>query len=351
MSEVRTFEQALEAPVDAVDNTGPSPESIQHDAEVVDVPSEERTSFEDLFTDDESTPEVDEPEQEPEQEEHIEDADAEDEDSDEEQPELDEEAEVDNDSDEEEQVPLTDETTVFEYEGKSVSLKEAQDGYLRREDYTQKTQAVAEQKKELDTVQATLATEAVELAKHLNLAQSEDVDTLKKYDGTDWARMSRENKGLYAKHKPVYDALVEKTNKRETVLKGMTDKASTEMKAHQAKQGKATIQRLTKDVPNFNEQMYKDALKHAVEMGMPQQMASGITDYGSMRMILNSMQVMNAKKGVATKSHPKSKAVLKTQSQKGKATRAPSKVKQKVNPNKSGKYSSDAGRKAFADIL
>lgn len=137
---------------------------------------------------------------EPEQEQEKDQDDAQDQEDEQEQSEHEEEDDQDQDDKQEEDDQDGDEDDAddddnfeFEIDGEKLTPKQLREGHLRHKDYTQKTQAVAEDRKALEAEQAQLAQQrqAVSqllqqqlVAEQQNLAQFKDIDweTLKTED-------------------------------------------------------------------------------------------------------------------------------------------------------------------------
>lgn len=101
--------------------------------------------------------------------------------------------------DEEDEEPETDNLFTIKVNGKEsqVTRDELVKGYQREADYTQKTQALSAERKDLETELGSVRAERVKYAEALqNMDQNADAD-LKKYQETDWESLKEEDPEEY----------------------------------------------------------------------------------------------------------------------------------------------------------
>jgi hypothetical protein len=107
------------------------------------------------------------------------------------------------DEDSEEEDPAS--KILFSVDGEDVTLEEAQRGYLRQADYTQKTQALAEARNELGQVAEGIKAHENTVAEHLHLALSVLEPQLAELANTDWDNLASNDPYEYAEKRALMD--------------------------------------------------------------------------------------------------------------------------------------------------
>lgn len=188
-----------------------------------------------------------EPEDEPTEEPADEAEDAEEQDLDETDEDLEsEEEDEDDESDEEDSEEESDEeededseestTYIVKIDGEELEVDEDEllGGYQRQRDYTKKTQEIAEQRKELESLSSELQSERDKYVKALESVLEEETAQLEKYNNVDWNKLKEEdpNQFLLLQHEmnDVRQKLESKRKAREEALSA-TDKVSQELEA------------------------------------------------------------------------------------------------------------------------
>lgn len=159
----------------------------------------------------EEAPEEDTPAEEPEGSDEEDEPAAEDEsDEDEageeeaEDEEADDEAEEDTEEAEEEE-PDEDQYVFHDPEGNGITLEEARRGYLRQADYTQKTQQLSEQARQVDQAAEHVVRERETLAEHLNLAMMVIEPQLAELSSLNWDDLATNDPETYTQARAQWD--------------------------------------------------------------------------------------------------------------------------------------------------
>lgn len=168
--------------------------------------------------------------------------------------ELDTDASLEADG-EQSEAPPEDDGIDLEHEGKKYRIPKALEGYLlRQDDYTRKTQTVAERAKELEQreQQLTQQAQADEKASEARVALAMLDRQLKQYDGVNWPEeyaKSPENAGA---HKAVFDQLMIERSKATAFLTQQDRQRADEAQRADAKRISTTIDWATKNIKGWN---------------------------------------------------------------------------------------------------
>jgi len=194
-----------------------------------------------------------------------------------------------------------------------VGIDELKNGYQRQADYTRKSQALAEQRKETEQIQSErqrLEQERQMYANGLQMLQEQQSAKLKDFDNVDWEGLKAEDPYQYMIKKDEYrDAQERITNLVQE------QQAVQQEQAQQAQQARAHFvqqeySRLVQALPEWNDSkstIKKDVQDYAISAGFLPEEVSQLADHRSILVIKKAMEFDK----LTTKVAPKKKAVKK----------------------------------------
>jgi len=194
-----------------------------------------------------------------------------------------------------------------------VGIDELKNGYQRQADYTRKSQALAEQRKETEQIQSErqrLEQERQMYANGLQMLQEQQSAKLKDFDNVDWEGLKTEDPYQYMIKKDEYrDAQERITNLVQE------QQAVQQEQAQQAQQARAHFvqqeySRLVQALPEWNDSkstIKKDVQDYAISAGFLPEEVSQLADHRSILVIKKAMEFDK----LTTKVAPKKKAVKK----------------------------------------
>ena len=197
-----------------------------------------------------------------------------------------------------------------EYE---VGIDELKDGYQRQADYTRKSQALAEQRKETENIQyerQQLEQERQMYANGLQMLQEQQTAKLQDFDKVDWETMKEEDPYQYMLKKDEYRDAQERVNnaaQQQALIQQEQQAASNQARGQFVQQEYA---RLVAALPEWNDKdstIKKDIQEYATSVGFRPEEINQLADHRSVLVIKKAMEFDKLTKKVA----PKKKAVKK----------------------------------------
>lgn len=167
-----------------------------------------------------------------------------------------------------------DDSEEVDYEGNKYRLpKELKEALLRREDYTRKTQEVADARKAVESernalVQQQQAQESL-IKEHAYLENLKE--TVASYANVDWDAAEEQNPELAAKEWRRMTLLQQQLQQSETELKTKLDDRLKEQHSAKDQALQETGRVLTRDIPGFNQEMANELVKEAGKHGFTQE--------------------------------------------------------------------------------
>jgi len=197
-----------------------------------------------------------------------------------------------------------------EYE---VGIDELKSGYQRQADYTRKSQALAEQRKETENIQSErqrLEQERQMYANGLQMLQEQQTAKLQDFDKVDWETMKEEDPYQYMLKKDEYRDAQERVNNaaQQQVLIQQEQQAAVQQARGEFIQQEYA--RLVAALPEWNDKdstIKKDIQEYATSVGFKPEEISQLADHRSVLVIKKAMEFDKLTKKVA----PKKKAVKK----------------------------------------
>jgi len=194
-----------------------------------------------------------------------------------------------------------------------VGIDELKSGYQRQADYTRKSQALAEQRKETENIQSErmqLEQERQMYANGLQMLQEQQTAKLQDFDKVDWETMKEEDPYQYMLKKDEYRDAQERVNnaaQQQALIQQEQQAASNQARGQFVQQEYA---RLVAALPEWNDKdstIKKDIQEYATSVGFRPEEINQLADHRSVLVIKKAMEFDKLTKKVA----PKKKAVKK----------------------------------------
>jgi len=232
--------------------------------------------------------------------------------------EVEEEVSAESEESEEEELEIVAEedlkyTIKVDGEEYEVGIDELKDGYQRQADYTRKSQALAEQRKETENIQSErmqLEQERQMYANGLQMLREQQTAKLQDFDGVDWETLKKEDPYAYMIKKDEYrDAQERVTNvaQQQQQVQNEQVQQAQQTKSHFIRQ---EYTRLVAALPEWEDKdstIKEDVRKYAAEVGFLPEEINQLADHRSVLVIKKAMEFDKLTKKVA----PKKKAVKK----------------------------------------
>ena len=194
-----------------------------------------------------------------------------------------------------------------------VGIDELKNGYQRQADYTRKSQALAEQRKETEQIQSErmqLEQERQMYAKGLQMLQEQQSAKLKPFESVDWEALKAEDPYQYMIKKDEYrDAQERVTNiqQQQNLVQQEQAQQVQQARAHFVQQ---EYSKLVEALPEWNDKestVKKDVQEYAKSVGFLPEEINQLADHRSVLIIKKAMEYDK----LTTKVAPKKKAVKK----------------------------------------
>ena len=232
--------------------------------------------------------------------------------------EVEEEVSAESEESEEEELEIVAEEDLkytIKVDGKEyeVGIDELKSGYQRQADYTRKSQALAQQRKETENIQSErqrLEQERQMYANGLQMLQEQQTAKLQDFDKVDWETMKEEDPYQYMLKKDEYRDAQERVDNaaQQQVLIQQEQQAAAQQARGQFVQQEYA--RLVAALPEWNDKdstIKKDIQEYATSVGFRPEEINQLADHRSVLVIKKAMEFDKLTKKVA----PKKKAVKK----------------------------------------
>ena len=228
------------------------------------------------------------------------------------------EEETEEEVDEEEETEIVAEedlkyTIKVDGEELEVGIEELKNGYQRQADYTRKSQALAEQRKETEAIQSErqrLEQERQMYANGLQMLQEQQSSKLQEFDSVDWETLKAEDPYQYMIKKDEYRDAQEKVNNVAQQQALIQQERNEEMQRAKAQFVQQEYNKLVDALPEWKDKdstIKKDIQEYAKSVGFLPEEISQLSDHRSVLVIKKAMEYDKLTKKVA----PKKKAVKK----------------------------------------
>jgi len=194
-----------------------------------------------------------------------------------------------------------------------VGIEELKNGYQRQADYTRKSQALAEQRKETEQIQSErqrLEQERQMYANGLQMLQEQQSSKLQEFENVDWTALKTEDPYQYMLKKDEYRDAQEKVQnvaQQQAIIQQEQAEEANKARAHFVQQ---EYNRLVEALPEWNDQestIKKDVQEYAKSVGFLPEEINQLADHRSVLVIKKAMEYDK----LTTKVAPKKKAVKK----------------------------------------
>ena len=194
-----------------------------------------------------------------------------------------------------------------------VGIEELKNGYQRQADYTRKSQALAEQRKETEAIQSErmrLEQERQMYANGLQMLQEQQAGKLQEFENIDWETLKADDPYQYMLKKDEYRDVQERlqnAQQQQVLIQQEQADAANKARAHFVQQEYA---KLVQALPEWNDKdstIKKDIKEYATSVGFRPEEISQLADHRSVLIIKKAMEYDK----LTTKVAPKKKAVKK----------------------------------------
>ena len=194
-----------------------------------------------------------------------------------------------------------------------VGIDELKNGYQRQADYTRKSQALAEQRKETEQIQSErqrLEQERQMYANGLQMLQEQQNARLQEFNSTDWEALKNEDPYQYMLKKDEYRDAQEKVQnvqQQQVIIQQERADEAQKARAHFVQQ---EYSKLVEALPEWNDKestVKKDVQEYAKSVGFLPEEINQLADHRSVLVIKKAMEYDK----LTTKVAPKKKAVKK----------------------------------------
>ena len=179
---------------------------------------------------------------------------------------------------------------------RAVSLEELQGGYQKGEDYTRKTQELAEQRKAVEQAQITIQQERQLYVTALEQAKTDKGSQLEEYKKVDWNALREEDPMLFMQRRDEMRDL--ETSIKETQLS--QQQTIQQMQQQQSDQFQRDVSngrdQLLEKMPDWDAKVSKSVREFGISLGFDDQELSNLTDYRSMMVLRDAMRYRNIQK-------------------------------------------------------
>ena len=228
------------------------------------------------------------------------------------------EEETEEEVDEEEETEIVAEedlkyTIKVDGEELEVGIEELKNGYQRQADYTRKSQALAEQRKETEQIQSErqrLEQERQMYANGLQMLQEQQSSKLQEFESIDWTALKADDPYQYMLKKDEYRDAQEKVNNVAQQQALIQQERNEEMQRAKAQFVQQEYNKLVDALPEWKDKdstIKKDIQEYAKSVGFLPEEISQLSDHRSVLVIKKAMEYDKLTKKVA----PKKKAVKK----------------------------------------
>ena len=192
-----------------------------------------------------------------------------------------------------------------------VGIDELKNGYQRQADYTRKSQALAEQRKETEGIQSErqrLEQERQMYANGLQMLQEQQSAKLNNFDTVEWETLKQEDPYQYMIKKDEYRDAQERVNnvaQQQVLIQQEQAEQANKARAHFVQQ---EYSKLVNALPEWNDAkstIKKDVQEYATSVGFRPEEISQLADHRSVLIIKKAMEFDR----LTTKVAPKKKAV------------------------------------------
>lgn len=236
------------------------------------------------------------------------------EDSDEEQTDADEDD--DSDSEEDEAEVIDNDEAVVEVDGERMTLAELKAGQMKARDYTQKTQELARQRKEVDAIQE-------QYAGQLAWFDSKATEAMKPFENLDWERLKSEDPAQYQAAQRQYQQVQQSIDQMKQHQNQFLEQVQQHRTEQMKQQAQESVKQLKSLVPNWSDKTYGEIRQFAVDqLGFGAEEYNQIADHRPIYAMYLAMQQLKGQESAREKVKQKTvKSKLKPKASKRPTTK------------------------------
>jgi len=195
---------------------------------------------------------------------------------------------------------LVDDDQKVVLDGEEITVASLREGRMRQEDYTRKTQELAQQRSESERLTKQYATRLGQLDQEMR-------KDLAQFEGVDWMALSQQNPQQYMAARAQYDAAQLRHQQLTKQTESFFGELESVQKRQKAQAGQAAVKELKRKIKGWNNARYYDLVDYAEKQGFPRQTALDWTD-PHIFVMLNKAKAFDAAQKVGTKKVVKSSA-------------------------------------------
>ena len=164
-----------------------------------------------------------------------------------------------------------------------LSVEDLKSGYLRQADYTKKTQALAEQRKEVDQTKEQYASALAYMTQATRQGLSQ-------FDQVDWQNLQTSDPAQYQALSGQYRQAAQQVQAFETAQQEFFQQAQQQVEQQQKLQAQQSVETLKTLVPEWSNEMYGELRTFAGNYGMTAEEFNRIADHRPILMMLDAMK-------------------------------------------------------------
>ena len=254
----------------------------------------------------------------------------------------DEEAEEEGDEEsEDDSIDPDDEVAFVTEDGTEVTLRELKRGFLREQDYTRKTQEIAEQRQKLQQQAQAFEAHNSTVAEHLNMALDILEPSLAELASTNWSQLASADPYEYAEKRALFDQAQHRYAQLKQAAQQTIQEAQVVAEAKKKQYLAQQQQKLQMALPELADKktgpkLAQSIREYAMKVGLTKEEASNITDHrmvvmlnkarmfdelSSSKLSLAKKKVSKAPKKAVRSGNPSSKAERQQESRAQKRAR------------------------------
>ena len=216
------------------------------------------------------------------------------EDSEEEQTESEEDTESESESDDDAEL-IDNDDAVVEVDGERMTLAELKAGQMKARDYTQKTQELARQRKEVETIQE-------QYAGQLAWFEAKATEAMKPFENLDWQRLKVEDPAQYQAAQQQYAQVQQSVDQMKQHQEEFLWQAQQQRNAQLKAQAQESVKQLKSLVPDWSDKTYGEIRQFAVdELGFDAAEYNQIADHRPIYALYLAMQQTKGKESAREK--------------------------------------------------
>lgn len=230
---------------------------------------------------------------------------------------------------ESDEAEVIDDSEEIEYEGEKYKVpKNLKEAFLRHQDYTRKTQEVAEQRRAFEQQQAQEKEHIQRQRQHIqDYAQIHALDMqIKQFEGVDWQKMIEADPVEAMKLDRQYRTLAEMRQGIATRIQQVEAQEAFSQQQHVAKLIEEGREVLKREIPNWSEQTQKAVSEYAISFGFKPEEVAQVIDPRHVKVLHKAMLYDQMMKKAATTPKAEVKPVSKVSASRDGSSKDPDRM-------------------------